>query len=63
MKKEDKEKKCNRIKIEGNFCLVKNVEMSDIEKQRTKKVRIEARADDNKIVVIIRPEDYPIEME
>ena len=62
MKKKAKDlKKGDVIKIAGKSCVIESIEISDIGKQGTRKVRIEARTDDNQKIVIIRPEDYPID--
>ena len=54
-------KKGDSIKIAGKECLVEEVEISDIGKQGTRKVRIVAKTSENDKIVIVRPEDYPIE--
>jgi len=53
----------DRIKIAGKSCLVKTVEISDIGKQGTRKVRIAAHTPEGEKIVIVRPEDYPIDSE
>jgi translation elongation factor P/translation initiation factor 5A len=64
MKKPAKElKKGDRIIIAGKTFIVENIEISDIGKQGTKKVRIEAKTEQGEKIVIIRPEDYPFETE
>ena len=64
MKKKAKElKKAEKIKIAGKTFVIENLEISDIGKQGTKKVRIEAKSDSGEKIVIIRPEDYPFETE
>jgi len=62
MKKRAKElKKGDKITIGGQECVVESIEISDIGKQGVRKCRIEARAADGERVVIIRPDEYPIE--
>lgn len=62
MKKKAKDiKKGDNIKIAGKKCLVEGVELSDIGKHGKRKCRIEARSENNEKIVLIRPEDYPIE--
>ncbi len=54
-------KKGEIITVGGEELEVEEVEISDIGKQGTKKVRIVAKRKDGEKIVIIRPEDYPIE--
>jgi len=62
MKKQAKDvKKGDKIKIAGKEFVVKEVEISDIGKQGKRKIRIEASGEEK--IVIVRPEDYPIESE
>ena len=62
MKKKAKDlKEGDKISIGGRKCTVVSVETSDIGKQGKKKCRIEAKAENEDKVIIIRPEDYPIE--
>ena len=64
MKKKAKElKKGDKIKIAGKIFFIEGLEISDIGKQGTKKVRIEAKSESGEKLVIIRPEDYPFETE
>ena len=64
MKKPAKEiKKGDKIKISGVSFVVENVEISDVGKQGTKKVRIEAKSESGEKIIIIRPEEYPFEKE
>ena len=49
------------ILVGGEKLAVSAVEISDIGKQGTKKVRIEAKRANGESVVIIRPADYPFE--
>lgn len=60
-KKAQELKKGDKIKIAGKEAIVKEIEVSDIGKQGTKKVRIVADAKGENIV-IIRPADYPIDV-
>jgi len=62
MKKKIKDlKKGDKIVIAGKECIVENIEISDIGKHGKRKCRLEVKTDKNEKVVIIRPEDYPIE--
>ena len=69
MKKKAKEFKIgDSIKIAGKKCTVKNIEISEvagkgskITKQDSRKCRIEAETSEGEIVVIIRPESYPLD--
>ena len=64
MKKKAKElKKSEKIKIAGKIFTIENLEISDIGKQGTRKVRIEAKDEKGEKIVVIRPEDYPFETE
>ncbi|MBI2448949.1 hypothetical protein HYV49_01495 [Candidatus Pacearchaeota archaeon] len=56
-------KKGDRINLAGEVCVIENIEISDIGKHGKRKVRIEARKQNKELVVIIRPEDYPFEVE
>jgi len=49
------------VSIGGEKLKVIALEVSDIGKQGTKKVRIQAEKENGEKVVIIRPEDYPFE--
>jgi len=51
------------IKLAGKSCKVENVELSEMSKQGTKKVRIAAKTSDGEKIVIVRPADYPIDSE
>lgn len=55
-------KKGEVIAVAGEELSVEEVEVSDIGKQGTKKVRIVGKKKNGEKVVIIRPEDYPIEV-
>jgi len=59
-KKAGELKKGDKIKIAGKEVVVSEIEVSDMGKQGTKKVRIVADADSEKVVVI-RPVDYPVD--
>ena len=64
MKKIAKEVKIgDKIKIADQYCSVESVEISDIGKQGTRKVRITAIIPKGDRLTIIRPEDYPLESE
>ena len=54
-------KKGESIIIGGEELKVEEVETSDISKQGSKKVRIVAKKKNGEKIVIIRPEDYPVE--
>jgi len=56
-------KKGDKILIAGKKFSVETVETSDIGKQGTKKCRFELKSAEGEKVVIIRPEDYPVEVE
>jgi len=60
MKKAKELKAGDSVNISGKKFLVEEVEISDIGKQGKRKVRIIATSGSEKIV-IIRPEDYPID--
>ncbi len=55
-------KKGDAIKIGGEEVIVEEMEISDIGKQGSKKVRIVAKKKNNDKVVIIRPEEYPLDV-
>ncbi|MFZ5955046.1 MAG: hypothetical protein ACOYT4_01350 [Nanoarchaeota archaeon] len=62
MKKKARElKKGDKIQIGTDVLIIEEIELSDIGKQGTKKCRIVASKEKEKIV-IIRPEDYPFEV-
>jgi len=52
----------DKIFIGGQILKVKEIEISDIGKQGTKKCRILALKEDGEKVVIIRPADYPFDV-
>lgn len=54
-------KKGDVIVVGGEELEVAEVEVSDIGKQGTKKVRIVAKKSNGEKTIIIRPEEYPIE--
>jgi translation elongation factor P/translation initiation factor 5A len=54
-------KKSDVIVIAGEELSVEEIEVSDIGKQGTKKVRLVGKKKNGEKVIIIRPEDYPIE--
>jgi translation elongation factor P/translation initiation factor 5A len=63
MKKTAKEiKKRDKIKLAGKVLVVEEIEISDIGKQGTKKCRIVAKSETGEKIVLIRPEDYPLEV-
>ena len=55
-------KKGDAILIGGESLTVEEIEVSDIGKQGTKKVRIVARKKTGESIIIIRPEEYPLEV-
>ncbi|MBI2043081.1 hypothetical protein HYT25_01695 [Candidatus Pacearchaeota archaeon] len=64
MKKQAKDlKKGEKIKIAGKSFLITEFEISDIGKQGKRKVRIVASEETGEKIVLIRPEDYPFELE
>lgn len=63
MKKQAKEiKKGDKIKIAGKEAVIEEVEISNIGKQGTKKVRFIAKTLEGEKITLIRPEDYPIDV-
>lgn len=54
-------KKGDRIKIADQNGIVEEIEISDIGKQGKRKVRIVALTERKEKIILIRPEDYPIE--
>lgn len=61
MKKQAKDlKPGDKILVANQKYLIENIEISEIGKHGKRKCRIEARGDKDKIV-LIRPEDYPID--
>lgn len=62
-KKASDVKKGDKIVIGGEELKVEEIEISDISKQGSKKVRFVAKKKNGEKIVIIRPEDYPIESE
>lgn len=59
-KKASEVKKGDTITIAGKEWKILEIELSDIGKQGTKKVRLVAESAGEK-VTIVRPEDYPID--
>ncbi len=62
-KKANELKKGDTIKIAGKTCVIENLEISDIGKQGTRKVRIDAKTAQGEKVIVIRPENYPFQTE
>lgn len=62
MKKASAIAKGDKIILAGEKLTVQSVETSDIGKQGTKKIRIEAKKTNGEGVAIIRPADYPMQM-
>ena len=64
MKKNAKDlKNKDKIIIAGQKYIIENVEFSEIGKQGTRKVRLELKTEKGEKLIIIRPEDYPFEVE
>ena len=64
MRKKAKELvKGDKVTLAGKKFTVEEVELSDIGKQGTKKVRLVLKSDSGEKMVVIRPEDYPFESE
>jgi translation elongation factor P/translation initiation factor 5A len=63
MKKQAKDiKKGDKITLGGKECIVETFEISDIGKHGKRKCKIEANTPEGEKVVIIRPEDYPVDV-
>ena len=63
MKKKAKEiRKGDKIKIAGKIFSVEDTELSDIGKQGARKCRLILKSDIGERIVIIRPEDYSIDL-
>ena len=54
-------KKGDMIRIAEQNGIVEGIEISDIGKQGKRKVRISALTDRKEKIILIRPEDYPID--
>ena len=52
----------DRVKVAGKVCVIIGIEISEIGKQGTRKVRLVVETPEQEKVVIIRPEDYPFEL-
>lgn len=63
MKKAKDLKQGNTIIVGGEKLIINSVEISDIGKQGTQKVRIEAKKANGEGVIVIRPSDYPFNTE
>mgnify|MGYP001606839523 CR=1 FL=1 len=64
MKKQAKDlKNGERIRIADKFLIINEIEISDIGKQGKRKVRIVASEGRGEKIILIRPEDYPFEIE
>jgi len=55
-------KKGSIIFLIGKKWTVESIETSDIGKQGTKKCRLELKNENGEKMVIIRPEDYPLDI-
>jgi translation elongation factor P/translation initiation factor 5A len=63
MKKQAKDlKKGEKIKLSDKICTIEEIEISDIGKQGKRKVRIIALTEKKEKIILIRPEDYPIDL-
>lgn len=63
MRKKAKElKKGDKILIGGEEIVLEEVEISEIGKQGTRKVRFVGKKKNGEKIIIIRPEDYPIDL-
>ncbi|MEK6850867.1 MAG: hypothetical protein AABX85_04800 [Nanoarchaeota archaeon] len=63
MKKKAKQiKKGDVISLVGKKWTIESIETSDIGKQGTKKCRLELKNENGEKMVIIRPEDYPLDV-
>ena len=60
-KKASEIKKNDIVSIGGEPVCVEEVEISDIGKQGTRKVRFVVRKKNGEKAIIIRPEDYPVD--
>jgi len=62
MKKQAKDlKKGDKLVLAEQNCVVESIEFSDIGKQGKRKCRILVITPKNEKLVIIRPEDYPVD--
>jgi translation elongation factor P/translation initiation factor 5A len=60
-KKANEFKKSDKIIIGGKEAVVDEIEVSDLGKHGKKKVRIVALTSNNEKIVVVRPEDYPLD--
>jgi translation elongation factor P/translation initiation factor 5A len=71
MKKQAKDlKKGNKIKVAGKVAVIETIEFSEVagkgaikDKKAKRKCRIEAKTSEGERLVIIRPDDYPFDVE
>ncbi len=56
-------RKGDTLLVGGEALTIREVEVSDIGKQGTKKVRLVAQKHSGESVTLIRPEDYPVEVQ
>ena len=64
MKKQAKDlKKGEKIRISDKFCVIEEIELSDVGKHGKRKCRIVAKTEKGERVIIIRPADYPFNSE
>jgi translation elongation factor P/translation initiation factor 5A len=63
MRKKASELKKDELIIVGDkSCKVLNIEVSDIGKQGTKKVRLEVLTENGEKIILLRPQDYPFDV-
>ena len=64
MKKQAKDLKVgDKIKLADKICIIMAIEASDIGKQGKRKIRLELITESKEKIIIIRPEDYPFDLE
>lgn len=63
MKKQAKDvKKGDFVIIGGKKCLINSFEISDVGKHGKRKCRMEAQTPEGEKIILIRPEDYPMDV-
>lgn len=62
MKKAMDLKKGNKIKVGGEILLIEDIEISEVGKHGTRKVRIQTKKNNGEKIILIRPSDYPIKI-
>ncbi|MBU3912626.1 MAG: hypothetical protein KKE50_00890 [Nanoarchaeota archaeon] len=64
MKKQAKDlKKKDKILVADQTCIVESLELSDIGKQGKRKARLVIITPGNEKIVLVRPEDYPFDIQ